>query len=540
MQYAHAAAVVVGLFAASLLGSSLVSMGDDAAPRGGRDDAAARDACRDAAGPKDKSLPTGPVDVLSGRSETLQVKVPSVGGHQVPVTIHKPVEANAHNRTPVLLHSHGWSGTRASGANAFEAYHKGGFGVASLDMRGHGDARTTSAARVHDMEFEIKDVSSVITYLAGLDWVRLETAGDPVVGALGGSYGGGYQLLTAAVDPRLDAIAPEITWNDLPQSLVPNGAPKSAWVDVLYGSGLARTQLDATVHEGFAVLETQNRIPDGRLPGEPDLKTRFTKSSPKSYPDAIRIPTFLIQGANDTLFNVNEAVRNYHQIRATCAPVQLLTHLGGHILNTQGTLAAPTPTAVGLQGPAGGSPCGGLTNLTIRFYQRHLLDAKIARGDPVCLALDDASKRTGASFPLPGTSVLNVSLPAQTVPQGIPFSTAVDVGGPATVDVLLGIPVLSGKVTNAAPDAIVYFGLQATGSAGSRILNAQVTPLRVTTASSEQAFRIELGAVATDLRPGEHLELLVTSHQDQFAHNAERVPGLATLAALQLELPLVE
>jgi hypothetical protein len=63
-------------------------------------------------------------------------------------------------------------------------------------------------------------------------------------------YGGGYQLLTAAHDDRLDAIAPEITWNSLPQSLAPNGAVQSTWVDALYGAGVAQASLADVIHQG--------------------------------------------------------------------------------------------------------------------------------------------------------------------------------------------------------------------------------------------------------------------------------------------------
>ena len=52
---------------------------------------------------------------------------------------------------------------------------------------------------------------------------RKDAPGDPRLGAIGGSYGGGYQFLGAFEELRLhgkpvfDALAPEITWNDLNQ-----------------------------------------------------------------------------------------------------------------------------------------------------------------------------------------------------------------------------------------------------------------------------------------------------------------------------------
>ena len=59
------------------------------------------------------------------------------------------------------------------------------------------------------------------TCVAQLPWVKKDRPGDPRLGAIGGSYGGGYQFLGAFEELRLhgrpifDALAPEITWHDL-------------------------------------------------------------------------------------------------------------------------------------------------------------------------------------------------------------------------------------------------------------------------------------------------------------------------------------
>ena len=50
---------------------------------------------------------------------------------------------------------------------------------------------------------------------------------------VGGSYGGGIQWVTAAIDPRVDAIVPVISWNTLNSSLYPNQAFKTAWGTLL-------------------------------------------------------------------------------------------------------------------------------------------------------------------------------------------------------------------------------------------------------------------------------------------------------------------
>ena len=62
----------------------------------------------------------------------------------------------------------------------------------------------------------------------------MESEDDPLIGMVGGSYGGGIQLATAGTpDKRIDAIVPTITWNSLNQSLYPSDTFKTAWGDLL-------------------------------------------------------------------------------------------------------------------------------------------------------------------------------------------------------------------------------------------------------------------------------------------------------------------
>ena len=54
----------------------------------------------------------------------------------------------------------------------------------------------------------------------------------------GASYGGGIQLVTAALDSRLDAIVPDIAWNSLVTSLYKAQSPKSGWGSALFALGV--------------------------------------------------------------------------------------------------------------------------------------------------------------------------------------------------------------------------------------------------------------------------------------------------------------
>ena len=60
---------------------------------------------------------------------------------------------------------------------------------------------------------------------------------DPTIGMAGASYGGGIQLVSAALDKRIDAIAPTIAWHSLLTSLFPDGNIKLGWGSLLSAVG---------------------------------------------------------------------------------------------------------------------------------------------------------------------------------------------------------------------------------------------------------------------------------------------------------------
>ena len=492
--------------------------------------------------PAKPKLPHFPND---GASEVTQVELESFDGHLIPVSIHKPTVASATQPVPILLHSHGFTGKRSSAQDAFKPYIAAGFGVLSFDQRGHGDARDDSEVQFMNPDYEVRDVLRIVDEIATFDWALMESPGDPVLGGIGYSYGGAMQIMGAIFDARFDAIAPEITWNDIVDALAPSGAIKSGWVDAFYIAGNAQQTVTFAddFHAGWAWALASNTFPSGQAPGVPDLETRMRLSSPAAHPGNLTIPTLLIQGMPDTLFPLNQAVANLRILEANGVPASLVTHLRGHILNT-GSLAPGTlPLDVGLQGAAGGDPCGKVSDLSIAWHLKHLLGQNVTTGPRVCLALEDETAVTGETFPLETTTVrafdLGGPVPVAQAPAGGSVSISLLTADADTV--IAGIPRLTGTITAAGADAIVLFSLQvpSRGDAFESIVDDQVMPLRLAGPVVGQSFSLDMGGVGVRLAAGEELVLVASTVSPMFAANAERLPGAVVLDGLSLELPIV-
>lgn len=482
-----------------------------------------------------------------GAVELEHVTIASFDGHMIPTTIHRPVVASAQQQVPVLLHSHGFGGARATAEDAFTDHIAAGFGVVSFDERGHGDARGDSEVGFMQPDLEVQDVRAVIDHVATLDWVLLDGPGDPRLGGIGKSYGGAFQLMSSIFDDRFDALAPEITWHNITEGLAPQGAIKSGWVDAFYASGNAQgtVTFNDDFHAGFAWATATNELPAGQAPMVPDLVTEFNEASPESYPGRMLTPTFLVQGMPDTLFPLNHAVQNLEALRQAGTSVRLYTHLGGHVLNTDSLAPGTSPVPVGLQGAPGPSPCGEQAELEIAWHQFWLLGRATLRGPAVCIALEDGTAVIGNDWPLPGTRMHEVHLggpwPMAQLPAGPSLPLEAVTAEEETV--LAGIPRIHGNLTAPGADHILYFSLQMARADGvlEHIIDDQVMPLRIKGPNTEPiGFTLDLGGIGTRLAEGDQVFLVVSTVEPMYMANSGRVPGAMVLEDLVLELPVVD
>ncbi|MGH3658709.1 MAG: CocE/NonD family hydrolase, partial [Micromonosporaceae bacterium] len=209
-----------------------------------------------------------------------------------------------------------------------------------------------------------------------LDMVALDGPGDPKVGMFGGSYGGHVQFAAAAVDDRIDALVPAITWNDLGYALAPtnagltpgSGTPgtgtpgtgtsdepgvfKRMWADLFAALGILRGTEHAlgdprrlTGCPNFADQICPALI-EANVAGYPSVETRamLRHASVASYVEKVRAPTLLLQGQDDTLFNLQEAIATYSALDAQGTPVRMVWQSWGHSGQT------PAPGEIDLSG----------------------------------------------------------------------------------------------------------------------------------------------------------------------------------------------
>jgi ABC-2 type transport system ATP-binding protein len=218
----------------------------------------------------------------------------------------------------------------------------------------------------------------------------------------GESYGGGMALMAAAYDPRIRVIVPIVTWNSLVRSFLPNDVSPSARQPGVFKQGWASVFLGG---QGVRDLGTANGAPGASISpcpsfvdavcqayvataeagqAPPDALTVMAASSPSSVISRVKIPTLLVQGESDTLFDLNEAEATRAAIVANGAPVKTEWIPGGHS-------ALPALNA--------GSTAGRIQSLAGAWFDRWLKgDASVNTG-PSFEWYDAATKRYIAGAP---------------------------------------------------------------------------------------------------------------------------------------------
>ena len=322
--------------------------------------------------PAPASVSEGPVAQAAGysvRPLTFEVVVGDAVRQtcRVEAELYRPAGATAAAPVPAVLTTNGFGGDVAGQRSWSQGLARKGYVV--LNYSGLGWGKSGCKVTLDDREHDGRAASALVSYLGGakvpgastpVDFVRRDardhdggtTDHDPRIGMLGGSYGGQVQFAAAGVDPRIDALIPVITWNDLRYSLAPNDAGLSRGVQseqvgslkTLWSIGFFTLGLVDGV-EGLSVDPAQRTLLCPGFPTElcaaaattlvegyptAGLSSMLRRSSVADYVERIKIPTLLVQGQQDSLFNLRESVATYDALKAQGTPVKLMWRNEGH------------------------------------------------------------------------------------------------------------------------------------------------------------------------------------------------------------------
>ncbi len=451
---------------------------------------------------------------------------------------------------PTILKGPGWSSpgdtdtkTRGNGlfgdvniANLWAA----GYNVLTWDPRGFGKSDGVVSSDAPDIEG--RDVQVLLDWVAAQPKVQLDGPGDPRVGMVGGSYGGGIQLVVAAIDCRVDAIVPTIAWHSLTTSLYKAQTVKQGWGDLLYSSAKGR-RLDPHITSAHDRGDATGTIDAADV-------AWFASRGPGGLVNKINVPTLFVQGTVDTLFTLDEAVTNYTILKARDVPTAMIWYCGGHgVCLTKGGDMARTGTA------------------TIAWLARYVKDDTSAHLGPAFETVDqNGAELVAATYPPTSGPAISAHgagdlalVPTKFAPAppvaGAPTAVLGTVAGGITparatngVDVtvsfadtvlVLGAPTLtitySGTAPPGARPARVF--AQLVDPATGLVLGNQITPIKVELDGKVHTTTIPLEMVVFSAARGATLTLQLTTTTAAYAQ--PRLGGDVKFTAIDVRLPTV-
>jgi predicted acyl esterase len=533
-------------------------------------------------------------------------QIPSWDG--IPLDVSVALPAGGDGPFPVLGLFHGWGGAKfsLSGADAQRALSRG-YAVFTMTARGwHGSCGpamranplcATGYIRLMHNAYEVRDAQYALGQLAD-DGVI-----DPQrIGATGGSYGGGMSIALGALRDRtqrpdgalvpwtsplgkpmrIAASVPEVTWSDLAAALMPNGssldyvaqAPylggghrfgvqKQSWNNSLYLGGLALGVYAPAGSDPSADLTGWKALTDtgGPFDGNPAaaaMVAELTANHSALYVDdsVSPAPALLVNGWNDDLFPVDEAVRYYNEVRAKHPEAKIaMFHLDfGHSPRAGAISAADRAALTAAENAwldhyvkgVGPEPEGGVDILTSKCPvnsagTRHHAPswALLAPGE---LRIEGAAAQTIAA---PGTP------PSHAFTSGdICTSTAsADNATAATYRVpkataaytLAGSPTVIAKLNVTGANDMVAARLYDVDGATQRLIaRGVVRPLGAGAGPTEQVF--QLHPQAWTVQPGHELKLELLAQDSPYLRTSSAAASQQPIMVtdLRLRLPVIE
>jgi ABC-2 type transport system ATP-binding protein len=417
-----------------------------------------------------------------------------------------------------------------------------GYNTLTWDPRGIGGSG--GIVNFDSPDFEARDVQALIDFVATTPEALLDAPNDPRVGMSGSSYGGAIQLATAAIDGRIDAIVPDVTWNNLGTGFFPDGAMKTAFSVLICGHGTATNvpgnllgPVAAVLDRAASQLKTACLESVGGAVNEPSRQW-FADRTPPGLRERVTAPTLLTQGTVDTVFGLSEAVANYRVLKGKGVPVKMVWYCGGH---------GKCTTSTGEEGH--------LRRAGLAWLNHYLKkDATVDTGPGFEWLADDGVWRSGPGYPLTDAGTidasgsdfksLGVSL-ADSAASGTdgfaatPAPNAVTVGfsAPPAGSDIVGAPTLklTYKGNSLSPNTFLF--AQILDAKANRIIGSQVTPLPVILDDHVHTVERDLEPIAAHAGSDEQYRVQITPGTGLYG--AQHSVGGVVLQQVGASLPLV-
>lgn len=501
-----------------------------------------------------------PVAAADDTVERTDVMVESFDGTEIAATVYEPTADARHSAGhPAVFMTHGYGGTRAGLSGRATRYAQQGYVTLAYDSRGFGESGGTSG---FNGPKEVRDAQALIDWLADRETVFTTGEGDPRGGMDGGSYGGGIQLNVAAVDDRLDAIIPRITWNDLNHAAAPNGVIKATWDSVILAAGAPNGYRrgnrpttegpDPRIY-GF-VLEAvaTNEVPD-------EAREYFReRSKARTDVEAIDVPTLLMQSWTDNLLTPNQALWTFEDQRHLGREAALVLFPGGG--HDDGEVPPPVATY--------------LADAALAWLDRHVHPRRsgrdlpsvsyyVAQPDRDDRVDDDDPMRPAGQFPPATTATTNLDVGAASPTDRVPIANSVaptSVRGPTGS--LFGSPGEDAPVTSASFDFTATAPLEIVGRSRLRlpveavggdvhlfvtfehvrgpeatVVNEQVSATEVR-AGDVCTVDLECVAIQRHLHPDERLRLTVSTTDNGYFASREAAGAVLHVSDASVTVPI--
>jgi ABC-2 type transport system ATP-binding protein len=262
---------------------------------------------------------------ISANAESIITRsITTAPGVSIDTSLYLPSKTPA----PAILIAHGFGGSKDSVATDAKYFTEQGYVVLAWTARGFG--KSTGEIAMNAIGDEVKDTSELISFLAKSRYVSQDKTGDPRVGIMGSSYGGANALMTASVDPRIDAVIADITWSDLQSNLFPQSIEGST--EAFFS---AVSLQSAYLGEcGSFTQAWCDAYRNAVLNGAPSTQERalLASVSPRNFVSTITAPTLLSQGQADSLFPLSESYKSADLIKKANPqlPLAMIWHAAGH------------------------------------------------------------------------------------------------------------------------------------------------------------------------------------------------------------------